>query len=166
VIGRPIKWTQSADFVLSKTMSIRDKPKLVIVQPVIEPELTIEDRPGGFSVALVILDADGFNTRVCHATNLTANQVKVVAKLNGKCVNSHIELDGLTTVQAGKLCDWMVKPWFTQKSEESKQALTSLLTQQHCDFVHCLFKRDTHYQEWSMHGKSAVDYLFMFMQYD
>lgn len=119
-----------------------------------------EDKPGGYSVALLILKLCDTNlSRVCYQTGLTAQQVECIGKLNGQVGNTLIFMNDLRVVQCSLLCDWMRLSELERMTDERRQ----LINAQMREFEHLrgLFTKETRLREWTMQGKDAIDFLYI-----
>lgn len=123
-------------------------------QPVFVPS----PKSGQLSVALIILDSNGSNTCVYHQIGLMNCQVEALFKLNGKNMDSIIDLDDNLKVKAQTFCKWIIKPLFDIQSHETQQAMQDSQLGQYMNLF-CLFGTGVKYHEWI--SKSA-DYVFVF----
>lgn len=117
-------------------------------------------RPQTQSVVMVALNMEGAMSRMYHASGLSAAQVETIAKLNGACADSVIELSPQLKVKADTLCTWLFKAWFSRESPESRQALRDSELG-HCLHLFCLFEREFKHSQWAMKG--PFDHVFVFL---
>jgi hypothetical protein len=117
------------------------------------------DKPGGYSVVLMVLNSDSALSRICHQTGLTAQQVQCIGKLNDKSRDSLIYMNDYSQVQCSLLCDWMRLSELERMTNERIQ----LINNQMREFEHLrgLFTKETRLREWTMQGKDAIDFLYI-----
>lgn len=167
VIGRFYKRKQPESFnpSMASHPAAKGKRKLEPVPEAKEDKKTLAasdalvDKPGGYSVVLMVLNSDSDLSRICHQTGLTAQQVECIGKLNGQVRKSLIYMNDLRVVQCSLLCDWMRLSVLERMTDERRQLINDQMRE--FEYLRGLFTKETRLREWKMQGKNAIDFLYI-----